>query len=127
MNITTNEKVTKMTSMTNIVKEVQELIESGKNKGQVEGYLKYMYEMTTNEAKEFASKQFESLGYSPNMYGQADHTKTVEYLRENYGKISKQDLINGMCEVNGKTFKTNQHAYNYIPMMLEWSKQEVNK
>lgn len=114
-----------MTDYAKIENEVRDLIESGKNKGQIEGYLKYMHDFSTNEAKEFAAKQFEALGLSPNMYGKADHAETVKFLRDNYNKLNKQDLINGMCEVNGKTFKTNQHAYNYISMMIEWANQEV--
>jgi hypothetical protein len=114
-----------MSDMKKITAEVSELIEAGKNKGQIEGYLKYTHDMSTNEAKEFAAKQFEANGYSSNMYGKADHKETVEYLRVHYGKLDKKALIEGMCEVNGKTYKTNQHAYNYIPMMLEWAKQEV--
>lgn len=105
--------------------EAVELIESGATKGKVEGFMKYMYDASTNEAKEWSAKAFEQCGMSPNAYSHADHAETVTYLRENYGKIEKKALINGMCEVNGKTYKTNQHAYNYIAMMIEWAKQEV--
>lgn len=114
-----------MANYEKLMAEVSELIESGKNKGQIEGYLKYAHDMSTAEAKAFSAKAFEENGYSPNMYGRADHVETVKYLRENYGKIDKSDLIKGMCEVNGKTYKTNQHAYNYVSMMVEWAKQEL--
>ena len=109
----------------NMINACVELIEAGANKGKVEGFLKYMHDLSTNQAKEVAAAAFEECGMSPNAYSHADHEETVKYLRENYGKIEKKALINGMCEVNGKTYKTNQHAYNYIAMMIEWAKQEV--
>ena len=109
------------------MKSCVELVESGATKGKVEGFLKYMYDCSTNEAKEIAAEAFEKCGMSPNAYGRADHKETVAYLRKHYGKIGKSDLIKGMCEVNGKTYKTNQHAYNYIAMMIEWAEQELNE
>lgn len=108
-----------------MMKEAVELIESGATKGKVEGFMKYMYDASTNEAKEWANEAFEKCGMSPNTYGRADHEETVKYLRANYGKLNKKELIEGMCEVNGKTYKTNQHSYNYIAMMVEWAKQEL--
>lgn len=114
-----------MTDMNKVMAECVELVESGATKGKVEGFLKYMHDCSTNEAKDIAAKAFEQCGMSPNAYGHADHEETVKYLRANYGKIAKKDLIEGMCKVNGKTYKTNQHAYNYIAMMVEWAKQEV--
>lgn len=102
-----------------------ELIEAGATKGKVEGFMKYMYDASTNEAKEWSAQAFEKCGMSPNAYGHADHEETVKYLRANYGKVNKKELIDGMCKINGKTYKTNQHAYNYIAMMQEWAKQEV--
>lgn len=102
-----------------------ELVESGATKHKVEGFLSYMYDMSVNESKRIAAEAFEQCGYSSNMYGRADHEDTVKYLRANYGKVAKKELIEGMCEVNGKTYKTNQHAYNYIAMMIEWAKQEA--
>lgn len=117
--------MTNVTNMAELIAASVELIESGKNKGQVEGFLKYMHDLSTNDAKSVANEAFNKLGLSPNAYGQKDHKQTVEYIRNNYGKIPKKDLIEGMCETNGKTYLTNQHAYNYIAMMQEYAKQEV--
>lgn len=114
-----------MNTYEKMMTEAVELIEAGANKGKVEGFMKYMYDASTNDAKKWSAEAFEKCGMSPNAYGQADHEETVKYLRTNYGKIAKKELIEGMCEVNGKTYKTNQHAYNYIAMMIEWAKQEV--
>jgi hypothetical protein len=116
----------KMTAMNNnAIEQARELVRDGATKGKVEGFLKYMHDASTNEAKEWSAKAFELEGMTPSGYSHATHEETVKYLRANYGKVSKKDLINGMCEVNGNTFKTNQHAYNYIAMMIEWAKQEV--
>lgn len=111
--------------MKTLMQECVELIEAGATKAKVEGFLSYMHDMSVNESKDFAAKAFESLGLSPNAYGRADHEQTVKYLRANYGKLGKKQLIEGMCEVNGKTYKTNQHAYNYIALAQEWARQEV--
>lgn len=110
-----------------MIQECVELVERGSTKGKVEGFLKYMHDLSTNESKEVASIAFEKCGISSNAYGHADHKDTVMFLRSNYGKLNKKDLIDGMCEVNGKTYKTNQHAYNYIAMMVEWAKQEAGE
>lgn len=108
-----------------IVESCVELVESGATKGKVEGFLKYVHDCSTNEAKEYANAAFKQCGLSPNAYGHADHEQTVKYLRANYGKIGKKELIDGMCQINGKTYATNNHAYNYIAMMIEWAKQEM--
>lgn len=107
------------------VNEAVNMVEDGSTKGKVESMLMFKYDYSTNQSKDIAKLAFEKCGISSNAYGQADHKETVSYLRQNYGKIAKKDLINGMCKVNGKTYKTNQHAYNYIAMMIEWANQEV--
>ena len=108
---------------TNIDNEVLELLNSGKNKGQVEGYLRFQQDLSVNDAKKVLARVCEENGIA-SATSHADHEATVRYLRENYGKVEKKILIEGMCETNGKTYKTNQHAYNYIAMMQEWAKQE---
>jgi len=108
-----------------VLAKMVELVKSGATKGKVEGFGKYMYDHSTNEAKAYAAEAFEQCGLSSNAYGRADHEQTVMFLRNNIGKLPKKELIEGMCEVNGKTYKTNQHAYNYIAMMQEWAKQEL--
>ena len=107
-----------------IIEKGLELLESGATKAKVEAYGLLVHDMSTNEAKEFASLVFEKAGLSTNTYS-ADWESTVRYLREHFGKLPKKELIEGMCRVNGKTYKSNQHAYNYIRMAIEWAKQEV--
>lgn len=114
-----------MTNKVEMLEKCEELRASGATKGKVEGFLRYMYDCSTNEAKDIAKEVWEAAGFSSNQYGRADHEETVKYLRANYGKLDKKELIEGMCKTNGKTYKTNQHAYNYIAMMIEWAKQEV--
>lgn len=106
--------------------EVVKLLNDNQPLGKIEGYLKYVHDMSTNEAKNFLAEVKDELGIeSGHRGGTADWTKTVEYLRSNIDKVEKKALINGMCEVNGKTFLTNQHAYNYIAMAQEWARQEA--
>lgn len=107
------------------INEGIKLVKEGSTKSKVEAFGMFVHDMSTNEAKEFANKVFEKCGLSPNAYGRADHEETVKYLRANYGKLPKKELIEGMCKINGKTYKTNQHAYNYVSMMIEWAKQEL--
>jgi len=91
--------------------------------GKIEGYLSYVHDMSTGERKNFLAEIKDELGIETRQGGTADWTGTVEYLRANIDTVEKKALINGMCEVNGKTFLTNQHAYNYIAMAQEWAKQ----
>lgn len=108
-----------------VMGKMVELVNNGSTRGKIEAFGKWMYDQSTNEAKAYTAEAFERCGISTNAYGRADHEETVKYLIANYGKLEKKELISGMCEINGKTYKTNQHAYNYIPMMIEWSKQEL--
>jgi hypothetical protein len=109
-----------MTDLIKYIEEARKLAEDGKNKGQIEGYMKFQHDLSTAEAKEVVAEALPDTAR-----GSADWTATVEFLRENREKLNKHDLIEGMCEVNGKTFNTNQHAYNYIAMAIEWASQEL--
>lgn len=107
-----------MTTDTNYIEIAINLSNDGKNIGQIEGYLRYKYNLTVAQSKRVIK--------DANLSGKkssADWSDTVEYLIKNIDKLSKIDLINGMCELNSKTYLTNQHAYNYIPMAREWAKQ----
>lgn len=114
-----------MNMNTKIYEAIVELHNEGKNKGQIEGFLRYAHDLSVNQAKASIKEVFETEGWTAVGTSSADHTETITFLRENYGKMAKKDLINEMCEINGKTYKTNEHAYVYIPMMIEWSKQEL--
>lgn len=110
-----------MTDMTKYIEEAKSLYEEGKNKGQIEGYLKFQHDLSTAEAKQVVAEALPDTARG----GAVDWSATVEFLRENREKLNKHDLIEGMCSVNGKTFLTNQHAYNYIAMAMEWTNQEI--
>lgn len=106
--------------MTDITTQIKTMHDSGKNLGQIEGWLRYEHDYTVAESKQAIKTA--GLGGSQST---ADWSKTVGYLRDNL-HLDKKKLINGMCEVNNKTYLTNQHAYNYIAMAVEWAKQEAN-
>ena len=108
--------------MKKYVSEATKLAEEGKNKGQIEGYFKFTHDLSTKEVKEIVAQALPE-----SAHGAADWASTVAFLRDNMQKLSKKELITGMCEVNGKTYNTNQHAYNYIAMAVEWAHQEQSK
>lgn len=110
-----------MTDLTKYIEEAKNLFNDGKNKGQIEGYMKFQHDLSTAEAKQVVAEALPETARG----GTADWAATVEFLRANREKLNKHDLIEGMCEVNGKTFNTNQHAYNYIAMAIEWANQEL--
>ena len=118
-----------MTDSNNVVAvdvadQIVEMKDAGKNKGQIEGYLRYALDLSVNDAKKAIANVYEANGWASST-GSADHTATIKYLRGQYGKVDKKTLIAGMCEINGKTYKTNEHAYVYIGMMIEWAKQDL--
>jgi hypothetical protein len=106
--------------MTKYVEEAVAMSAKGKNKGQIEGYMKYEHDLSTAEAKQVVAEALPESARG----GSADWSDTVEFLRETHTKLSKKELIDGMCSVNGKTYLTNQHAYNYMAMAIEWAEQE---
>lgn len=101
-------------------KEILELNESGKTKAQIEGYLMYMKELSVNESKKIVQ---EVLGKS--MPNSKKHEEVVTYIRHNFGKIDKQDLIKGMCEISGGKPSSMNHMYNYIRFAQEYARQEI--
>jgi hypothetical protein len=106
-----------------IKREVTKFIEGGMNIGRVEGYLLFEHDFSTTEAKKLVAEVREELGYEAG--ASTNWADTVQFLRDKYGVLEKKALIDGMCEINGKKYSSNQHAYNYIAMALEWAKQEV--
>jgi len=107
----------------NPIDQARELLEAGATSAKAEGFLIYAHDFSTNEAKKTVKELKEELGIVAHS-GSSDWGPTVEFLRANYGKMPKKELIKSMCEVNGKKYSSNQHAYNYIAMALEWAKQE---
>jgi hypothetical protein len=104
-----------------IVDFIKKANEEGKTRGAIEGYLQFKYELSTNEAKELVQKV---LGKSSR--GSQDLSKVVKVVRENYGKISKSELIEKMMEVSGGTKSSMTHMYNYIKFAQEYANQELN-
>ena len=100
------------------------LVEAGATKGHVQGFGQYVYDLPGVQAKAFADEAFRECGLSPDSYSRADNEKIVTLLRENYQHLSKHDMVDLMCAVNGKTYITNQATYNFVGFMIEWSKQE---
>lgn len=105
--------------------KVVEMLNKGEPLGKIEGYLRFIEDMSTNGAKDFLKEVRVELGHDIGSGATADWSETVEFLRANVDKLEKKELINGMCEINGKTYNTNQHAYNYIHMAQEWARQAV--
>lgn len=105
--------------------KVVELHNAGKNKGQIHGFLMFEYNYSTNQSKDMIKNVYDKEGWS-NSVTTSDYSDTVKYLRANYGKVDKKTLIQEMCNINGKKYSSNQHAYNYISMAIEWAKQEVS-
>ena len=104
----------------NIKKEIKKFYEEGKGKGAIEGYLKFTYDFSSTKAKELVQ---ETLGKTVN--NTSSWEETIKYIRENYGKKTKQELIQGMMEIKGGSYSSMNHAYNYIKFAMEFAKQEV--
>ena len=109
-----------MTTKANMIKEIQDFNSQGKTKAQIEGYLSFTYDMKVKECKDLVQ---EVLGKGS--IGSADWSETITYIRENYGKISKAELIEGMMRISGGAKSSMNHAYNYIKFAQEFAKQEV--
>lgn len=110
--------------MTAMTKEVTALItsasEEGKTRAAIEGHLQYAHGMSVNQAKTAVQTV---LGKS--VRAAATHTAVVEYVRKNYGKLDKADLLDGMVAVTGGKLSSANHMYNYIRFAIEYSRQEV--
>lgn len=111
----------------NVHAEIVKMLNAGESLGKIEGMLKFLHDYTTNGAKAAVAEVREELGIQGGGHTTADWSDTVAYLRAKYGTIGKKELIQGMCEINGKTYATNNHAYNYIAMAQEWASQELAK
>ena len=109
-----------MTTKEQMMTEITSHNKNGKTKAQIEGYLSFTYDMKVKECKDLVQ---EVLGKGPT--GSANWEKTVTYIRKNYGKISKNDLIEGMMKMSGGQKSSMNHAYNYIKFAQEYSRQEV--
>jgi len=111
-------------SKTDTINEINKLIissnESGKTRGSIEGYISFTYDIEMSKAKLMVQ---EVLGKSD--AASATWTETIAFIRKNYGKMEKKELIEGMMAIKGGTYTSMNHAYNYIKFAQEYAAQEV--
>ena len=100
--------------------KIAEYSANGKTKAAIEGWLQFEHNLSVNESKSAVQRV---LGKGATNKG--DWSQIVTYVRENYGKIDKKDLIAGMCEVSGQKTSSMNHAYNYIKFAIEYARQEL--
>lgn len=108
------------TTKKDLIAVINEANEKGKTRGSIEGYLQYQYDMSGSDAKELVQ---EVLG--KNETSGADWTEVIAFIRENYGKMDKKELLENMCTIKGAKMSSMNHAYNYIKFAQEFARQEV--
>lgn len=118
--MTTNTTKAQDAKLTKIKEQITQLNESGATRAKIEGYLLFEHNYSVNEAKALVQ---EVLGKSAR--AGATLEPVVKYIRDNYGKVEKQELIKGMCEVTGGMPSSMNHMYNYIRFAQEYANQEV--
>ena len=111
-----------MTTTSELMSTIEVMSENGCTKAKIEGFLMYEHDYTVNKSKELVQKV---LGKSTT--NGSDWSATIEYIRENFGKIDKKELITGMCEIKNAKYSSMNHAYNYIRFAQEYAAQEVAK
>ncbi len=94
--------------------------EDGASRAKIEGFLMYKHDMTVSGSKKLVQ---EVLGKSTSTA--SDWAPVIAYVRKNYGKVEKKDLITEMCKIKGAQFSSMNHAYNYIKFAMEYARQEV--
>ena len=109
-----------MTTKTQLIDIIKEANENGKTKAQIEGHLQWEYGKTVNQSKALVQ---EVLGKS-NIEG-TDWSEVITYIRENFGKVDKKELIENMVMIKGAKYSSMNHAYNYIRFAQEYARQEV--
>jgi len=102
-------------------KVIREAHDKGKTRGAIEGFLQFEYDLSVNEAKNMVQAV---LGKSARSGG-TDLSKVVKVVRENYGKVSKKELIEKMVKATGGAYSSMNHMYNYIRFAQEYAKQEL--
>ena len=120
MTDSTKMKLTPQTSDEDVAKIITAMDEEGKTRAVIEGRIMYEAAKSVNETKKLVQ---DTLGRSGR--DSVSLEKVVRYIRDNYGKLSKQELIEGMCEVTGGKFSSMNHMYNYIRLAQEYARQEV--
>lgn len=120
MTDSTKMTITPNTSDTDIAKVITTMDAEGMTRAVIEGRIMYEARKSVNEAKKLVQ---DTLGRSGR--DSVSLEKVVRYIRQNYGKLSKQELIEGMCEVTGGKFSSMNHMYNYIKLAQEYARQAV--
>lgn len=106
-------------AVSEIKDEILDMQTDGKNRGQIEGFLKYEYNMSNKDAKN-AVQDALGKGAASN----ADWKATVTYIRE-HANEDKADIVAGIIGVRGSTESTAGHIYNYLKFAQEYGRQEV--
>ena len=106
---------------TNIANLITKLAGEGKSKAAIEGKLICDHNFTVNKAK----AEVQAVLGKGSSGGAEWHEDVVAFIRQNYGKISKADLIAGMCDISGQKQSSMNHCYNYIKFAQEYARQEV--
>lgn len=114
-----------MTDSNNIIndertleEEIVRRNEEGHTRAKIEAYLILEHDYSTNEAKAAVQGVLGRSGRDSQSL-----EKVVRFIRQNYGTMSKQELIEGMCEVTGGKFSSMNHMYNYIRLAQEYARQ----
>lgn len=106
-----------------VKKEIQELTDSGKNRGQVFGYLQYMYELSNKDARLLMEQVLGKRSSSGT--GWED---VVRFLRTgNIDSMDRKDIIVKMAEIRDGTESSANHALSYLSMAKEYSRQELEE
>jgi len=103
-----------------LIAKIKKFHESGKTKMAIEGWLQFEHGMSVNEARALTK---EALGSKRK--ATSNWEPVIKVIRENYGKVSKQELIELMMEASGGKYSSMNHAYNYIKFAQEYARQEL--
>lgn len=108
------------TENVNLEEEVLDLFESGKNYGQIQGYLKYAHDFNDKDARNFTSNILGKRSTSSKSW-----ESTIEFMRTRDENMERKDVIKKMMELKGGTESSMGHAYSYETFAKEYAKQEV--
>lgn len=104
----------------NLENQIKKFYENGKTRGAIEGWLQFEHDLSTNESKALVQKV---LGV--NKKSSSNWEPVIKVIRENYGKVSKKELIEKMMKASGGKYSSMNHAYNYIRFAQEYARQEL--
>jgi hypothetical protein len=103
-----------------IKENIKKFYDEKKSKSAIEGYLQFEYNMSSTSAKKLVR---EVLGKSTS--NTTSWEETIRFIRKNYGKLEKKQLIEEMMKIKGGSYSSMNHAYNYIKFAIEFARQEL--